>query len=114
MSFGSRLKELRREIGYSQKDVGTRLGVSATTICQYESGSRFPNEDILKKLCLFYAISSDYLLGLTDIKGPKAEQEETIIKQIDALREIVEKFYFCERRKNNIPYLTIIEKEDNR
>ena len=50
MSFGSRLKELRIEKNTSQKQVAKDLGISITTISQYESDSRFPNEDMLKRL----------------------------------------------------------------
>lgn len=42
MSFGSRLKELRIEKNTSQKQVAKDLGISITTISQYESDSRFP------------------------------------------------------------------------
>ena len=68
MSFGSRLKELRIERNSSQKEVAEDIGISITAISQYESNSRFPNEDILKRLCLYYNISSDYLLELTDTR----------------------------------------------
>ena len=62
MSLGSRLKELRIEKNTSQKQVAKDLGISITNISQYESDSRFPNEDMLKRLCSYYHISSDYLL----------------------------------------------------
>ena len=68
VSFGSRLKELRSERGISQKDVALNIGVAITTISQYENDSRFPNEEMLRRLCLYYKITSDYLLGLTDSK----------------------------------------------
>ena len=56
MSFGSRLRELRIEKGISQKAVAADMGVSITTISQYESDSRFPNKDILRRLCIYYKI----------------------------------------------------------
>ena len=76
MSFGSRLKELRIEQNASQKDVADDIGISITAISQYESDSRFPNEETLKRLCLYYKISSDYLLGLTDTKHAPLSKEE--------------------------------------
>lgn len=48
MSFGSRLKELRIENSISQKQVAIEIGISTTTISQYESDRRFPNEEMLK------------------------------------------------------------------
>lgn len=84
MSFGSRLKELRNEKGISQKDVAINIGVAITTISQYENDSRFPNEEMLRRLCLYYKITSDYLLGLTDSKHAPLTIEEAKEKMISS------------------------------
>lgn len=84
MSFGSRLKELRNERKTSQKQVADDMGISTTAISQYESNSRFPNEEMLKRLCLYYMISSDYLLGLTDIKHAPLSKDELKEKMISS------------------------------
>lgn len=84
MSFGSRLKELRIEQNVSQKDVADDIGISITAISQYESDSRFPNEETLKRLCLYYKISSDYLLGLTDTKHAPLSKEEIKEKMVSS------------------------------
>lgn len=68
MSFGSNLKGLRIENKISQKQVAIYMGISTTTISPYENDSRFPNEKMLKRICIYYKILSDYLLGLTDAK----------------------------------------------
>lgn len=95
MSFGSRLKELRIEKGTSQKKVAEEIGISITTISQYESNSRFPNEEMLKKLCLYYKISCDYLLGLTDTKHSPLSKDEArekmvMSKQMDFILDFIE------------------------
>lgn len=82
MSFGSRLKELRIERNSSQKEVADDIGISNTAISQYESDSRFPNEETLRRLCIYYKISSDYLLGLTDTKHAPLSKEEIKEKMI--------------------------------
>lgn len=82
MSFGSRLKELRNDKKASQKQVASDIGISITTISQYENNSRFPNEKILKKLCKYYHISSDYLLGLTDEKHAPLSKKEAKSKMM--------------------------------
>jgi len=95
MSFGSRLKELRIEKNTSQKQVASDMGVSITTISQYESDSRFPNEEILKRLCEYYQISSDYLLGLTDAKHAPLSRDEAkkkmmTSKQMDLIFNLID------------------------
>lgn len=84
MSFGSRLKELRIERNSSQKEVADEIGISITAISQYESDSRFPNEEMLKRLCMYYKISSDYLLGLTDTKHAPLSKEEIKEKMVSS------------------------------
>lgn len=95
MSFGRRLKELRTEKRESQKNVARKIGISVNAISQYESNARFPNEEILKRLCEYYNISSDYLLGLTDVKHSpltkeEAKQKMMTPKQMDFICDLIE------------------------
>lgn len=61
-----RLRELRLEKGLRLKDVAEAMGVTLRTISNYEAGIREPSLDMLVKLCKFFDVSSDYLLGLSD------------------------------------------------
>lgn len=106
MSFGSRLRELRIEKNVSQKDVADDMGISITAMSQYESNSRFPNEDILRRLCLYYKISSDYLLGLTDTKHAPLSKEEIKEKMIssqemDIISDLIDMIKNKEDSNNN-------------
>lgn len=106
MSFGSRLKELRIERCSSQKDVANDLGISITAISQYESNSRFPNEEILRRLCNYYKISSDYLLGLTDAKHAPLSKDEVkqrmlSSKELDFLIKVMDMFEDKENYESN-------------
>lgn len=97
MSFGSRLKELRIEHNYSQKEVANNIGISNTAISQYESDSRFPNEETLKRLCMYYKISSDYLLGLTNTKHAPFNADDISKKvlspkQVDYIYDLIALF----------------------
>lgn len=65
-TFAKRLKELR---AYSQKkqiEVARALEISVSCYAGYEQGYREPDFATLKKICLFFDVSSDYLLGLSD------------------------------------------------
>ena len=50
MSIGSRIKQRREELGYTQPKLAELVGVSKGTIGNYESNVSSPNEDILFKL----------------------------------------------------------------
>lgn len=66
MQFNERLKELRAEKKVMQKDVAEYLGLTQKAYCFYELGKREPSITSLIKLCDYYNVSADYLLGRTD------------------------------------------------
>jgi len=61
-----RLKELREEKGLSQEQLGKEIGFKHNTICNWENGTREPDIDTIEKLCNFFGVSADYLLGFVD------------------------------------------------
>lgn len=60
--FKNRLKTLRKEKGYSQKELAKILGVGQTTIANYEKGIREPNQKMLKVIATTLSTTIDYLL----------------------------------------------------
>ncbi|MCL2556497.1 MAG: helix-turn-helix transcriptional regulator [Firmicutes bacterium] len=62
-----RIKELREEKELTQMQLAKELGFSRNTISQYERGEREPDFQTLKKLCDFFEVTSDYLLGFEDL-----------------------------------------------
>ena len=71
--IGNRLKELRTAQGISQKTLAARLqteGFEFTdlTILRIEQGKRFVPDYEIVAIANYFHISTDYLLGATDIK----------------------------------------------
>ena len=66
--FHETLKELRLENNISQKKLSVNIGISESHYQSYEYGKTKPNIDNLIKFCLYFTVSADYLLGLSDIK----------------------------------------------
>lgn len=64
--FSRRLQMLRRRKGKTQQIVGDSCGVSKSAISAYENGESEPTASILKNMAIYFAVSSDYLLGLSD------------------------------------------------
>ena len=64
--FGERLKELRKEKGLSQKALAQALGYNQSMICFWEKRVNEPTESAIRKAALFFEVSADYLLGLSD------------------------------------------------
>ena len=66
ISFSSRLKELRKNKGVTQKQVAEILEISERNYRRYESGEIDPLTSNTIKLANYFNVSVDYLLGHTD------------------------------------------------
>lgn len=67
----SRLKELRKEIkNLKQQEVADFLGVERTTYVKYENGNTKLDPDTIIRLADYFHVSTDYLLGKSDIRNP--------------------------------------------
>lgn len=69
MSFSNRLRELRLENNFTQKELASRLGLSSNIICEWEKGRCSPSIESLKILSTLFECSIDYLLGVSDDFG---------------------------------------------
>lgn len=67
--LSSKLKELRRSCNLTRSQVARRIGVSESTIGMYESGSRQPTLENLRKLAHLYKTTTDYLLDCESSAG---------------------------------------------
>lgn len=61
--FGTRLKDLRKSRGWSQKTLGDKLGMHKNVISYYELGQRLPDVEALVSMAHLFHVSVDYLLG---------------------------------------------------
>lgn len=64
--FPSRLKEARERRGLTQAELGKEAGLPSTTLSHFESGSRKPSFDNLRRLTRVLGVSTDYLMGIVD------------------------------------------------
>ena len=62
-TLGQRMRKLRKRNHYTQADVAKALGVSPSAIGMYEQDRRVPDKETLLKICDFFDVSSDYMLG---------------------------------------------------
>lgn len=67
----NRLKQLREEKKLFQSDLAKHLGVSITAITYYENEKRDMSPDTIIKLADYFGVSTDYLLGKSDIRNPE-------------------------------------------
>lgn len=66
----SRIKDLRKEKGYTQVKVQMLTGIDQSDYSKIESGKRYFTFEQCRKLAIALDTSMDYLAGLTDEKKP--------------------------------------------
>lgn len=73
----SRLKELRKERGYTQIKMQHLTGIDQSDYSKIENGKRYYTFEQCKKIALALDTSMDYLAGITDCKSPYPRKQDT-------------------------------------
>ena len=68
MDYRIRIKNLREDNDLTQKDVAKVINKSQQGYSHIEEGRAELKIDDLIKLCKFYGVSADYMIGMTDDK----------------------------------------------
>lgn len=88
--FAERLKLLYFNSGETQEQAANRFGVSRQGFGNWLNGRTQPDYDALCKLAEYYNVSTDYLLGRTDVKTPDTELK-TVCEVTDLSESAVKK-----------------------
>lgn len=91
LDIGSRIKKQRLKHKLTQKKLAKELGVSPKMISFYENNQRTPPADLMKSIAIFFCISTDYILGLSDEENdnrPKITVTKEEKKLIDIFRSL--------------------------
>lgn len=70
MDYRVRLRQLREDRDYTQAEIGRLLHKSQQGYNHIEAGRAELKIEDLVSLCIFYHVSADYLVGLTDNPTP--------------------------------------------
>ena len=71
----SRIRQLRKEKGYTQVKMQMLTGIDQSDYSKIESGRRYLTFEQCRKLAIALDTSMDYLAGLTDEKKPYPRRE---------------------------------------
>lgn len=89
--FGENLRNVRKAKGLSTIECAKQFGLSQPAWNFYELGLREPKLELLTKICQFFDISSDVLLGLSDKSLVPAVRPAPLTVDIEKLRKTAEK-----------------------
>lgn len=76
-----KIRELRRERGLTQIELGKLINISASTIALWETGKREPDIKKLKEIANIFNVTTDYLLD--------NEKENLVALDIDVNKKIL-------------------------
>lgn len=71
MEFKDRLVQLRKEKHLNQEDFAKKIGYTRTAISAWEVGRNEPSNADTIKIADFFNVSTDYLLGKSDVRNPE-------------------------------------------
>lgn len=74
----NRLRFLRNEKGESLEKIANFLNVTIQTISNYETEKRDMTPDTILKLSEYFNVSTDYLLGKSDVRNPEKIDENKL------------------------------------
>ena len=66
MEIGKIIRELRKDRNLSQDQLAKEICTTQDAISLWELGKSYPDVIYVVKLCKFFGVSADYLLGLED------------------------------------------------
>ena len=74
--FSDRLTAVREERGIKRQKAADDLGITRASLEYYEKGMRKPDTEMLLKICEYYKVSADYLLGLSNAQITATDDEQ--------------------------------------
>lgn len=95
MSFAETLKTLRKERKTTKREICEKTGIAVRSYQSYESEERTPSIDVLNKIADYYNVTTDYLLGRSEVSpiisnnGLSVADEEFLKQNQDQLIQLL-------------------------
>lgn len=86
--FSQRLKSLRIENGFSQREMAQQLNVAQVSYLRWEQGKTEPNINNICAICEIFNVTADYLLGNGDEFDTKPYEPKILQYSLDEQRLI--------------------------
>lgn len=106
--INERIIQLRDEQGLTQKQLAEKLDINVSVMNRIEQADRPIRDNEILKIANFFNVSTDYLLGRTNVKRPietvaahRSDDFRTRLpaEDVEKINEIIE-FYLEKNRKN--------------
>lgn len=85
----SRIKQLRENRGLIQEILASELGITKQMLSKYERDVLCIKVDVLKKIAEYFNVTTDYLLGISEVKRDLQGQMK-MNKTLDTYYDLIE------------------------
>ena len=86
------IREIRRARNITQKELADAIGVSATVVSRYETGSIIPSSDRLRKIADYLQVSLAMLTGEKEGATVSSDQTSKLFDAVDLDKYLIEDF----------------------
>lgn len=85
----SRIKQLRENRGLIQEILASELGITQQMLSKYERDVLCIKVDVLKRIAEYFNVTTDYLLGVSEVKKDLQGQMK-VNKTLDTYYDLIE------------------------
>ena len=91
MKLGKRIRTVRQNAGYSQKEFGALLGIPQATLSAYETDRMQPTISSLIRIAKKFNVSLDWLCGIKKSEDTSANLNAVLTEAEEYLNEFLRK-----------------------
>ena len=82
LDLGSKIRSFRRSQGHTQEALATALGVTSQAVSRWESGSSYPDMNLLPCIANYFNITIDELFGYTSNRHQRIAETTAHIRRL--------------------------------
>ncbi len=90
-NFPKKLKELRTKKGWSQGQLGKKIGADLQRISKYERGVMWPTMELMVRIAKVFDVSVDYLIREEKNVAVNKIKNQELLHKIEEVNELPEK-----------------------
>ncbi len=89
-SIGQKIYELRKKAGYSQEELGERIGVSRQSVSKWELSEAIPSASNIGALSNLFSVTTDYFLTTKEEDFAQEPNVKDNVSQVVAISEVAD------------------------
>lgn len=89
-NIGKTIAECRKKLGFTQEQLGSRLGISSQAVSKWETCDSLPDITLVPEICASLGITPDELFG-TDVKAKEYSGENAL--------EVISRLFYANHTK---------------